>query len=419
MKFFYENSLVKEKEITKIAKRLFSYINNLKELKKKFKYYNQPESFVFLPEDEENLERVENISKELKSFKKFILIGIGGSNLGTLAIYSSLGDFILKSNKRELLFLETIDSLKLRKVATEINENFAVILVSKSGKTLESLSNFFVILDRLKKMDRSWTDKIVIITDKKSNLHKFSTKYNLKTLFVPEIVNGRFSVFSSVGLLPLALAGVNLDELLIGAKKALNSCLTKDIENNPALVNAVITYYYWKNKIRIYNIFVFSPLLENLGNWYRQLIAESLGKEKKGITPLVSIGTRDLHSMYQLFLEGPKDKLTNFIYLFKLGDHEIIDLKLPKNIEIKEFRFIRNLTFEKLLRAIYLSVKQSYIDFKLPFTENILDKLDEENLGELMEVKMTEIIFLAKLLKVNAFNQPAVEYYKDKIRSFL
>jgi len=410
MKYSYENYLVNKDEIRKIAESLFDYLDEIKE-KAKNKNYNFFESFILLPDDEDNLKKIKNLAKNFSHFKNFILIGIGGSNLGTLAIYSCL------NSKSNIIFAETFDSLKIKEILELIERepnDVGIILVSKTGTTLESLANFFIILEKLKNIVQNLQEKVVVITDENSVLDKYAKENKLSVLNVPEKVGGRFSVFSAIGLFPLIVAGIDIDQILKSSKEITNICLEKDFEKNFALINASIIFYHLKNNLNIYNIFAFLPQLENLSLWYRQLISESLGKEGKGITPLISIGTRDLHSMYQLFLDGPKDKLTNFIYVENLD----IDFTI-QNVNLEGFEFLNNKTFNQLLKAVYQSVRKSYQEFNLPFVENIFENLDEKNLGEFMQSKMIEIIFLGKLLNINPFNQPAVENYKKNIKSFL
>ncbi len=405
MIFDYQNSLIDKKEILEIGENLFDYLDEIKE-RKTFSY-DFPESFIFLPEDEKILEEVDNLAEKFKDINSFVVIGIGGSNLGALGVYSALK---YKVNKR-MIFVETFDPFVLSESLKEIeNNNSALILISKSGTTLESLINFEILKNKLKEIDSNWKERVVIITDKNSKLDLYTQKENLNVLHIPNQVGGRFSFFSPVGLFPLKVVGFDIEKLKEGAIEVNKLSLEKDFENNYPLISASIVYYYLLNNKNIYNFFFFLPQLENLGNFCRQLIAESLGKEGKGITPLVSIGTRDLHSMYQLFADGPKDKFTNFIFVENIDQDFLL-----KNLEFEGTEKFENKNYYQLMRNIYSAVKKSYQKLNLPFFENIFSNLDEKEIGAFMQFKMIETIYLGKLMKINSFNQPAVEWYKKEI----
>ncbi len=405
MIFDYQNSSVDKKEILEIGKNLFDYLDEIKE-KRSFNY-DFPESFIFLPEDEKILEEVNNLAEKFKDINSFVVIGIGGSNLGALGVYSALKH---KANKK-IIFVETFDPFVLDESLKEIeNNNSVLILISKSGTTLESLINFEILKNKLKEVDSNWKEKIVIITDKNSKLDLYAQKEKLNVLYIPNQVGGRFSFFSPVGLFPLKVVGIDIEKLKEGAIEVNKLFLEKDFENNYSLISASIVYYHYLNNKNIYNFFLFLPQLEDLGIFCRQLISESLGKEGRGITPLVSIGTRDLHSMYQLFADGPKDKFTNFVFVENISQDFVL-----KNFDFEEIKKFENKNYYQLLKDIYSAVKKSYQKLNLPFFENIFSNLDEKEIGAFMQMKMIETIYLGKLMKINPFNQPAVENYKKEI----
>jgi glucose-6-phosphate isomerase len=405
MIFDYKNCIVSQKEIEEIVKKIFSYLDEIKE-KRSFEY-NFPESFIFLPEDEKILDEINRTAESFKDFDNFILIGIGGSNLGALAVYSALKH----KTKKEIIFVETFDFLVLKEALEKIEkEKTALILISKSGETLESLINFEILKNKLESIDKDWKEKIIIITDEGSKLSFYAQKENLKVLFTPQKVSGRFSFLTPVGLLPLKLVGFEIEKLLEGAKEINSISLEKNFENNYPLISASIVYHHYLNKLNIYNFFLFLPQLEDLGNFCRQLISESLGKEGQGITPLVSIGTRDLHSMYQLFVDGPKDKFTNFVFVENVEDDYLLT-----NFELELTKKFENKNYHQLMKSIYSAVKKSYQNLNLPFFEIILENLNEKEIGALMQMKMLETIFLGKLMNINPFNQPGVEHYKREI----
>ena len=209
-------------------------------------------------------------------------------------------------------------------------------------------------------------------------------------------------MLSPVGLLPLMSAGINIVELLEGAMEMRKVCIETSIEKNPAALSSTAAYLNYKNGKNIYNLFFFHPELESIGKYCNQLIAESLGKEKDlndkivnvGITPITSVGTVDLHSMEQLYLGGPKDKFTSFVYTNKLEK-------------------------ESKVYALLKGVEKTYEKHKMPYTEAILDEVNPKSLGEFIMFKQIETIFLGKLLNINAFDQPSVEEYKKEALKLL
>ena len=344
-----------------------------------------------------------------------MVVGVGGSRLGAEAIYSALKD---QKTLVPLFFLDAINPLSLTRIIRDLKKRnlkkgkILINLVSKSGKTFESLANFFTLLEEIKK----YKPKIVVTTVENSPLWVLACNRNWTVLSIPEKIVGRYSVFSNAGLLSLFYAGVNIKDLLSGAKEANKQCLIDDPLKNPALASALITFYHWKKGKNIYSQIVFPPDLDFLGRWYRQLMAESLGKDGKGITPTVARGTTDFHSLGQLYFDGPKDKLTNFVFVnkirnnFYIPDDKDLDVLLPGGPGKK---------YWELNKVIFEGIKGAYKQKRIPFVEIILSSLSERNLGFFMEMRMIEIILLAELMKVNAFNQPGVELYKQKTRNYL
>lgn len=447
MEFLYKNScLVKEDEISKTAAGLESYLVQLQQLTQT-KSYDRPEGFINLTDDSELLEAVLKIKQEKISpaLKYFILTGIGGSNLGAKAVYDALfGYFDLLQPQRypKMMFADTADPEFLRRLKNlltltiEKPAEVIINIISKSGATLETIVNFEIIYEVLnKRFGEQAKNQIIVTTDFGSTLWQKAKEQTIAVLGVPEKVGGRYSVLSAVGLLPLASVGVNIEKLVQGALNMREQCLQINFEQNPALVSAVITFLHFKRGKTINNTFCFHPELEVLGKWYRQLMGESIGKETDldgttvniGITPTVSVGSTDLHSVLQLYLGGPKDKFTTFVYANnspinitsqQLDTNNVI--AIPKNLVFPGL--IKNLAGKSvtaITQAIYEGVKIAYQQKALPFVEVLLPEISEFALGEFLQFKMMEMIFLAKLLNVNAFDQPNVELYKNETRRLL
>jgi glucose-6-phosphate isomerase len=259
---------------------------------------------------------------------------------------------------------------------------------------------------------------MIITTGYETDLWNTANKAGIETLPIPDKVGDRFSIFSALGLFPLSCAGANIEAFLKGAKRARLEGLKEDIfENLPAL-SALINFSTFKKGLTIHDTFFFNPELESLGKWYRQLVAESLGKEGTGITPTVSIGSRDLHSTAQLYLAGPKDKFFTFVST-KDKKHPI---RVPDDsieLLLDVMGTIEGKSADEITRAILLATKETFKRHELPFAEIILDEVSEKSLGHFMQFKMIEIMYLGNLLKVDAFNQPNVEEYKTETEKIL
>jgi glucose-6-phosphate isomerase len=237
-------------------------------------------------------------------------------------------------------------------------------------------------------------------------------------------VGGRYSVFSAVGLFPLMLAGIDTEKLLKGARVMHDRCIKKDVSENPALASAALVYLHSQKGVSISNTFFFNPYLESVGKWYRQLMGESIGKKysiegkevNAGITPIVSVGSTDLHSMVQLYLGGPKNKFTTFVYA-PGNSKEIV---VPKDLVFPSLaEGLPGKELSEIMSAIFNGVKEAYKKNNLPFVEVVLEDTSEYTLGQFLQFKMFEIMYLARLFEVNAFDQPNVEDYKKETRRIL
>ena len=422
MLFRYEDSShVSKDEVTAQAQHLDEYIERLIKVAAADNYMYE-ESSINLPFDESILEKIHKLkSKYVNKNLKYVLdIGIGGSNLGTKAIYDSLyGYFELLEPDRfpKMIFADTNDPAYIYKLYKFIKKNvkdpeeIVINAISKSGRTTETVVNLEIIASGIPFAK----DRLIITTDYNSDLWQAARDLNLDCLPIPNKVGGRFSVFSSVGLFPLACAGVDLSELLKGAMEARKVCLNKSVFKNPSALSAIILFEnYVKGKL-INDSFFFHPELESLGKWYRQLMGESIGKDGKGITPTVSIGSTDLHSMGQLYLGGIKDKLFTFISIKNHGT----EISVPQEPVIEILSELEEKSTSEIMDAILAGVKTAFAKKGLPFVEVILDDISLESLGQFMQFKMIEIMYLGHLLGVNTFDQPSVESYKQETRKIL
>lgn len=431
---YKDTALIDERQITDTAKSLKEYIAYLEDVARR-NDYSFFESSINLPFDSKLLSKVKDIisRKNTGKLKYVIVIGIGGSNLGTIAIYEALYgklDGFLKTRLPKLLFADTVSARLLKdiKEILETNvqnpEEILVNVISKSGTTTETIAHFESIFDLLKRRFENVSERFVITTDYQSKLWTEGEKQGFALLDIPQKVGGRYSVFSAVGLFPLILAGIDVNNLLKGAADMREICLHEDLKHNLALVSAILLYLHHKNGITISNNFFFNPELESVGKWYRQLMGESIGKEKDiknnvvhtGITPTIAIGSTDLHSLSQLYLGGPRDKFTTFVY----ASDKDVGVRVPKEAVLSGLvEGIAGKSFSQLMEAIFEGVKIAYQKNKLPFVEILLPKVSEYTLGQYLQFKMMEMMYLGKLMNVNAFDQPNVESYKVETRRIL
>ena len=434
MQFFYKHSSgVSKKDIDKTAQRLTPYISRLNTVAQT-KCYEDYESSINLPFDAAIHDAVLALKQKKTSQKlKYILIiGIGGSNLGAKAIYDALlgsTDVLEPDRFPKLIFADTLDpecANRLRVFLRTRIQNADEILVnaiSKSGSTIETIAHTAFIMDIVCKRFPNALERLIISTDEGSQLWKEADKKKCSLLEIPQKVGGRFSVLSNAGLFPLACAGIDTSALLDGARKMRAKCLLSNLSENPAALSASILFWHYKRGICIHDTFLFHPELESLGKWYRQLLGESIGKEQNlqgkiiraGITPTVSIGSTDLHSVGQLYLGGPKDKITTFI--FAQSKEEV---KVPKNQQFANLApDIKEKSFHVIMKAIFDGVKVAYKNTGLPFMKVALSEISPRELGAFMQFKMIETMYLGFLLNVNAFDQPHVEAYKSETKKIL
>ena len=346
--------------------------------------------------------KFKNFNK-FKKFKNIVIIGMGGSILGSEAIYSFLNTKI----KKKIYFFDDLNPESISSLKKKVNYNKVLFLIiSKSGNTVETLSNTFA-LNIIKKNAKN----IIVISEKKNNLlFNLSKKFNLFFVEHKHYIGGRYSVLSEVGMIPAYLMGVNILKLRTGILKFLKS------KEMIFLKDSTTKLAYLLNSKKINNLIFlcYSPEIEKFLFWCQQLIAESLGKKNKGFLPVISSVPKDHHSLLQLYLDGPKDKL---FYIFS-------DEKKTKNkINFSKAMNINNFLNKKNLSTVKNAQKKSLIDVfkqkKIPFREFKINKINEEVLGELFSYFILETVITGKLASVNPFNQPAVEQVKAKTKKLL
>lgn len=398
---------------------LFLYAKQLKAINK-LNGFQKPESSINLATNLDYLKEVLKCSIRHKSTKYdyVVVIGIGGSNLGTKAIYDAMYGYydLLDTTRRpKAIFVDTVNGVYLDKIVNLLKTGKKVFinLVTKSGNTVESIANFEMLLHKLPELKNN----LVVTTSRNNKLWTICESQGIDLLSIPNNVGGRFSVFSGVGILPLSILGVNIKNLLEGSKTALKKYLT-DLPDNEAIKSAIFINSNYKNGKNIYNHFFFKPELESVGKWQIQLLAESLGKSGQGFTPTLSIGTNDLHSVMQLNLGGPKDKFFSVVSIKKDSNKgNLLPNILPLEHELSDQ--IKNRSLDEINNLILQGVKNTFIEKKISYSHFELKDISETAIGEYMQFKMLETMYLGKLLNVNTFDQPDVEEYKLKTRNLM
>ncbi len=432
IEFHFDHTLISQEKRNQLSSKLITEIEKIQEAAKK--QYADVRASVNLPVDDEAVQQVLTVAEEKKKLEPVyvIVVGIGGSNLGTIAVFEAVygKKHNMKKTNKKILFADTVDSdlindiIQIIEPVLKNGQNIILNVVSKSGSTTETIANFEVLFNLLQKYKDNPSKSVVVTTDFESKLWHLANEKHFSVLEIPKKVGGRYSVFSPVGLFPLAMIGIDIVRLLNGAKQMRERCLQNDIQRNPAAVAAAISYLHFKDDKNIHDLFLFSDDLESIGKWYRQLLAESVGKEYDlsnnqvftGITPTYSIGSTDLHSVAQLYLGGPFDKFTAFVHI-ENNKHQI---SLPQFEEYgKLVEGIQGKPMQEIMSAIYRGVKTAFVKGNRPFMEIILPDKSEESIGQFLQFKMMETMILGRLLNVNPFDQPNVEAYKTETRELL
>ena len=397
--------------------------------------YDSDYASINLPYDAALLATVERVIAEKKQLNPtmLVVVGIGGSNLGTAAVQQALyGSFYNQQNpETSIYFADTIDEdhladiIKLMESQLARKHKVLLNVISKSGSTTETIANFELLFAIVKKYVVDPHECVVVTTDAQSPLWHLAQRENFTCLEIPKKVGGRYSVFSAVGLFPLGFIGIDIGQLLAGARAALKQMSVQAaFFDNPAAVSAAILYTHAQRGKTIHDSFLFSVDFENLGKWYRQLMAESLGKEYDrmgkqmytGITPTVSIGTTDLHSVAQLYLGGPYDKMSSLITLDRMNSQ----LAVPNYPAYDALvGHIQGVPFAHIMDAIVQGVQRAYNVGNRPYVRWQLSEKSAWCLGQLLQYKMGEIMYLGFLLGINPFDQPNVESYKQETRKIL
>ena len=336
-----------------------------------------------------------NDLKKFKKFKKIAIVGMGGSILGTEAIYN----FLKFKIKKKVYFFNNLDnSMIVNFEKTKNNNNTLFIIISKSGNTIETLTNLSFL-----KILKNKSKSLIIISEKKDNvLYSLVKKFNLFFIEHKKTIGGRYSVLSEVGIVPAFLMGLDILQIRRNIRKYI-SFKEKEFLKDSVIKLACILKEKKLNNLIFLN---YCPELEKFLYWCQQLVAESLGKNNFGYMPIISNVPKDHHSLLQLYLDGPKK---NFFYIF--SSKENLSRKINyKNIS--KIKYLNQKTLDEIKDAQKSALIKSLLKKKISFREFVINKKDEKTIGELFSYFILETIFVGKLVGINPFNQPAVEQVK-------
>ncbi len=374
---------------------------------------------------------VQDILKTAKDVQSrcdaFVVLGIGGSALGATALFNAFkhlyyNELPRKTRKYPRLYvIDNVDPERMNALFDVIDvENTVFNVITKSGSTSETMSQYLIITDILeRKLGAKAKDNIIATTSaSKGNLIKLAKEKGYTTFYIDEGVGGRFSVLSPVGLLPAAVIGIDIAKLLEGAREMDEKCKNAEVMQNPALVSAGLQYIAMKQGKNISVMMPYADSLKYFADWYAQLWAESLGKEvdkngklvNAGQTPVKALGVTDQHSQVQLYNEGPFDKVITFIEVKNFRS----DVTIPNgckeypNVNFLCGHSLSELINNELFATRYNLTRRGRMNYTIE-----MDEINECNIGALIELLQLQTAYAGELLNIDAYNQPGVEGGKD------
>ncbi len=421
-----ENGLEVEKEFEDYKDCIAKIIDEL--------YANKDErnawkKWMNLGYDEDTLWYINEFAAEVKDkYENMLVLGIGGSSLGGKAISHAILNPYWNSLSQEqrkgfprVFFIDNIDPDTINGLLNIIDLRKTLInVITKSGSTAEIMAIYMIIKDKMKKeCDDNYRESIVVTTDRNVGvLRQLAQQEGYKAFEVPDDVGGRFSVFSSVGLLPFAVLGIDIKELLRGVRDADKLAQNRNIYENVAAQNALIHYLLDTKKGKNLTVMMpYSSRLKYLSDWFAQLWAESLGKEYNlsgekvniGPTPVKALGVTDQHSQLQLYNEGPNNKIINFVRVEKFDT----TLNIPDIFQYTGLSYLSGKTVNELINAEADATRVTLTDYKKPNVTITIPQVNEYYLGQLMYTFMMQTAITGALYNIDTFNQPGVEQAKN------
>ncbi len=387
--------------------------------------------FYDLPYDEDTVDAIEKFAgKAIKKFENVVLLGIGGSSLGPRALHSALAGgqwanmagFKQRGKIPRFFFADNIDPDTFAKILefAELKKTLFIV-VTKSGTTAETMSQFLIVHDMLeRKLGKSKVaGHLVAVTDSQNGrLRNVADREGLTNFVIPANVGGRFSIFTSVGLLPAALMGIDIRQLLAGAAAMDGRTKECDLHKNPAYVAAALLFLAERTHGRNINVmFSYSDALFDVADWFRQLWAESLGKKHSlsgkevfcGLTPVNALGVTDQHSQTQLYMEGPFDKVTIFLAVEQFGQ----SMPIPSLYEdLPDLHYLGGHSLEELLQVERKATEYAMLQAGRPSMTISVPEVNAFTMGQLFYLLEVQTAFAGGLYNINPFDQPGVELGK-------
>ena len=378
-----------------------SFVN----FKKKIKYTKVKKNLKLIIDNKSQNQVIKSLSKNYKNsfkkeklenykkFKNFRVIGMGGSILGTQSIY----DFLKNRIKKNFLFFDNLQNYKKKE-----KKKFTNLIVSKSGNTIETIVNSNILIKKKEK-------NIFITENKKNYLYLLAEKLKAEIIHHNNFIGGRYSVLSEVGMLPVELMGLKSQKF-----KQFNSLIKNKKFLNALIENVSSILFFIKEKKFNSVIINYDEKADSLFKWYQQLVAESLGKNKNGLLPVVSNMPKDNHSVMQLYLDGFQNNFFTFFYV-----HENQSEKINNKLILSSQKFLNNKYVSNIKYAQKKASENVFKKKKIPYRSFEIKKRDEKTLGELFTFFILETILIGKCLNLNPFDQPAVELIKKETRKLL
>lgn len=418
MQSTFQNSTFPKDLMKEVAKKARVYTGKIEKVQKS-KIFERSESSLFIAGE---LAYQRDIKKKLSRFnrtKHVILIGIGGSMQGTQAVYDAC-------SYKDIPRLSIVDSIEEKYVedidriikATDDARDVVLVVASKSGTTTETMFNALYTINLWeKKFGEAFLKQVIFIANEGTTFLEVGEKKGILCFTLPHSIGGRFSVFTAVGIVPLTLLGINIPLLLKGALSATTKKSLEDIETS-AVTLALHAY----SGVHTVNFFSFNRRLRSCGLWYRQLIAESIGKNTtKGETPFthqllpIVSTSADLHSSAELYLGGYEGIYTHFVYY-----KERVSKKMPQaHWMLEHMPILKSKKSSAVKDIIVEGVLHAYNDQLLPYRFTKMEKCTEYEVGFLLASLMAEVMYLGYLFNIDTFDQPSVEFYKKYVRAEL
>jgi glucose-6-phosphate isomerase len=434
IRFYYKNVTagvigdengISSEQFRKLAEKTSPLISKLNEERKRGKT-----PYRDLPFNNKISQQVKELVTRIGSgYENLVVLGIGGSALGNIALQTALSPYTYNVNdgKRggpRLFVFDNVDPPQFASFLDWLGDGLEKTIfnvISKSGRTSETAAQFMIVRQML--LDKLGPDSlskhIVATTDaKQGTLRKIADSSNLRCLEVPDGVGGRFSVLSAVGLFSAAMCGIDIDSLLAGARDMDKRVSCEDFYKNPAAINAAINYHFYCEDKRISVMMPYSYALKDLADWYRQLWAESLGKREDltgnkifiGPTPVKALGTTDQHSQVQLYREGPNDKLFTFLQVENFDR----DIKIgPAPDCAPELAFLAGKKLSSLLNSEKTATEFALLQDERPCLTIIFPKVDAYAVGQFIYLFEVTTSIAGALFNINPYDQPAVELGKE------